>query len=103
TLRASRATRVRAAQGHGCGSLTALAISKWQPWCSRPRGRGLLGGVGGEGAAAGFPFLLDAAEVPDGQGDDPGEDEHPDDEQAGGVDVERLHERPERAVEAGVL
>jgi len=52
---------------------------------------------------AGFPLLLDAAEVPDAQGHDPGHHEHADDDEAGRVDVEARQEGPERPVEVGVL
>src|SRR5215831_15981947 len=45
------------------------------------------------------PFLLDLAEVPDGQGSGPGEHEHADDHEAGFVDVEVARERPEPAAQ----
>src|SRR5580700_11305528 len=62
--------------------------------------RPLLGGLQADG-----PFLLDAAEPPDEHGAQPGGDEHPGDDEPGGVDVEMLHHGPEtaRAVQAADL
>src|SRR4029077_7694485 len=62
----------------------------------------LVGWVGGD-RGAGLPLLLDPAEVPDAQGHDPGDHEHPDDDEAGRVDVETRQEGPEGAVQVGVL
>src|ERR1700743_751998 len=45
-------------------------------------------------AAVGGPLLLDAGEAPDGQGDDPGDDEHTDDDEPGRGGVGVLHGRP---------
>src|SRR6266481_8148688 len=70
--------------------LLALWSRRWPGGSVRRR----LGGV---------PFLLDLAEVPDGQGNGAGEHEHADDHEAGFVDVEVAHERPEPAAEAVFL
>src|SRR5215470_10196209 len=51
----------------------------------------------------GVPFLLDLAEVPDGQGDGPGHGEDTGDDEPGLVDVEGAHEGPEPAGQAVLL
>src|SRR6201996_6719891 len=72
--------------------------------CSRASCAGRsVGRFGGDGLARLPPLLLQPAEVPDAQGNSPGEDEDTDDDEAGGVDVEVLKERPGRAVEIAVL
>src|SRR5580692_12732538 len=63
----------------------------------------LVGGNVGDRGGGSVPFLLELAEVPDGQGDHPGEDEDADDDEPGGVDVEAREERPHGAVEVTVL
>src|SRR5215470_18712524 len=76
-------------------TVTLGPLALWsRPWPGGSVRRRRLGGV---------PFLLDLAEVPDGQGNDPGEHEHAHDYEAGLVDVEVAHERPEPAAEAVLL
>src|ERR1017187_768295 len=50
-----------------------------------------------------LPALLDLPEVPDAQGDRPGDDEEPDDHESGTIQVEALDRGPERAGLAGLL
>src|ERR1700722_2282660 len=57
-------------------------------------------GLGGAGLRRPeVPLLLEVPEMPDGQGDPPGDHEQADNGEAGGVDVEALDERPEATVE----
>src|SRR5215510_2303361 len=80
--------------------LRELVPSRWpaclwlRPWPGGSVQHRRLGGV---------PFLLDLAEVPDGQGNDPGEHEHAYDHEAGLIDVEGAHECPEPAAEMVLL
>ena len=60
----------------------------WEAWASG------LGGLE-------LPFPFDLAEMPDGQGDDPGDHEDADDDEPGAVDVEVPQEVPEPAGEVG--
>src|SRR5258707_8521164 len=76
-------------------AVTLGLLAVWsRPWPGGSVRRRRLGGV---------PFLLDIAEVPDGQGNGPGEDEHADDHEPGLVDVEVAHERPEPAAQPVLL
>src|SRR5215469_12367839 len=76
-------------------AVTLGLLARWsRPWPGASVRRRRLSRV---------PFLFDLAEVPDGQGDDPGEGEDAGDDQAGLVDVEGGHEPPEPAAEAVVL
>src|SRR5215472_12690136 len=68
------------------------------PWsCPWPGGSVRRRGLGG------VPFLLDLAEVPDGQGDGPGQHEDTGDDEPGLVDVEVAHEGPEPAGQVELL
>jgi hypothetical protein len=76
----------------------ALDKAGWQQQEAGPRGA--LRGVGGRAVAwvglnAGAPLFLDAAEAPEEEGGQPGDDEHAHDHEAGRVDVEVVHEAPE--------
>src|SRR5258708_34157002 len=76
-------------------AVTLGLLALWsRPWPGGSVRHRRLGGV---------PFLLDLAEVPDGQGNGPGEHEHADDHEAGFGDVEGAHERPEPAAESVFL
>ena len=50
--------------------------------------RAAQGGLGPGNGGRSVPALLDMAKAPDRQGDDPGDDEEADDDEAGRVDVE---------------
>src|SRR5580704_18057902 len=75
--------------GAGC-IVTPLIRSGGEQTLRADVTRPLLGGLQADG-----PFLLDAAEPPDEHGAQPGGDEHPGDDEPGGVDVEMLHDGPE--------
>src|SRR5580700_2733059 len=76
--------------GRFCGGLPA--DGRLAAGLAGPLGRILVAAL-----EAGRPFFLDVAVAPDDHGGGPGEDEHADDDEAGLVDVEVVHEAPEAA------
>src|SRR6516225_4846024 len=76
-------------------AVTLGLLALWsRPWPGGSVRRRRLGGV---------PSLRDLAEVPDGQGNSPGEHEHAHDHEPGLVDIEAAHEHPKPAAEAILL
>src|SRR5215472_15977870 len=80
------------------GMPVAVTLGLLTLWlCRSPGGSVRRRGIGG------FLFVLDLAEVPDGQGDGPGHDEDTGDDEPGRVDVEAAQEGPEPAGQIELL